>query len=226
MATKRAQEVSRVRPKCVGLSLPNTRVKQVENDDFWGIICIMRKKKRTWLLEVLWTTSLFYSGFLLSWVLWERDLMQQGWILCKHHLWRKIQRSGETLWARPWRTWVPDPWISLRCLSAVKKGAVESTVKPEPKSGMWRFSNEVVKGKPPLSWVLICWEALFDRRYNKISFLKTFQDRQARHFVAEIKNFLATGDAKPYPLCIQPLKVWLHFSWMVFVLPWRCCSFW
>lgn len=47
MATKRAQEVSRVRPKCVGLSLPNTRVKQVENDDFWGIICIMRKKKRT-----------------------------------------------------------------------------------------------------------------------------------------------------------------------------------
>lgn len=142
--------------------------------------------------------------------------MQQGWILCKHHLWRKMQRSGETLWARPWRTQVPGPWIPLGFLSSVKKGTVESTAKPEPKSGIWSFSYEAVKGKPPVFWVLICWEDLFDRRNDKTSFLETFQGRPAKYFIAEIKNFLTTGDAKLCPLFIKPLKVWLHFSWMGF----------
>lgn len=79
-------------------------------------------------------------------------------------------------------------------------------VKPEPKSGIWRLSYEIVKGKPPIFWVLICWEALFGRRNDKTSFLKTFQGRQVKLFVAENKNLLATGDAKPWPLCIKPLK--------------------
>lgn len=123
MATKCAHEVSRVWPKCAALSLLNAGVEQVENGDSWGVNYIMRKKKRTQLFEVLWTANLFYSGFLLSWVVWERDLMQQGWILCKHHLWRKIQRLGEILWARPWRAQVPGPWTPLGCLSAVKNGS-------------------------------------------------------------------------------------------------------
>lgn len=85
-------------------------------------------------------------------------------------------------------------------------------VKIEPKSGIWRFSYEVMKRKPPVFWRLICWEALFDKTNYKTSFLKTFQRRQAKLFVAEIENLLTTGDVKPCPLCIKPLKVWFHFS--------------
>lgn len=102
---------------------------------------------------------------------------------------------------------MPGPWIPLGCLSAVKKGAVESTVKIEPKSVIWRFSYEVIKGKPPVFWGLICWEALFDKMNYKTSFLKTFQGKQAKFFVAEINYLLTTRDVKPCPLCIKPLKV-------------------
>lgn len=185
-----------------------------------------KKEKRTQLFEVLWTASLIYSSFLSSWVLWERDLVQQGWIPVQAPFVEKKVESGRNSWARPWRELVPGPWIPLECLSAVRKGAVEGMVKPEPKSGIWRLSYEIVKGKPPIFWVLICWEALFGRRNDKTSFLKTFQGRQAKLFVAENNNLLATGDAKPWPLCIKPLKVWLHFSWMGFVLPWRYCGSW
>lgn len=49
---------------------------------------------------------------------------------------------------------------------------------------------------------------------------------QANETVVENNNLLATGEVKPWPLCIKPLKAWSHFSWISFISPWGYCSSW
>lgn len=65
-------------------------------------------------------------------------------------------------------------------------------------------------------------------RMTKHPSLNGHQDfsTQTNKIIVENNNLLATGEAKPWTLCIKPLKVWSCFSWVNFILPWRYCNSW